>query len=183
MPLEYTKDTILALLFAPDRTGPAAPIRGRTRLQKMLFLLQAEYNIDRLLKKHFEFKAYRFGPFSPQVYQDIEFFENVGIVQVSVHDASSSPEASETQTAYGDSLLPGDTENAGETYLEPEFRLTDRGMEFGEKLWNELPEEIKHAFKEVKSACNDVPLSALLRYVYSNHPDFAENSELEQYKF
>lgn len=37
-------------------------IRGMTRLQKILFLVQQEIGLS-----NFDFKPYKFGPFSPEV--------------------------------------------------------------------------------------------------------------------
>ena len=177
--MEYTKDVILALLYAPDQRQEAAAIRGRTRLMKMLFLLGIEHGFDHVVKEYYEFEAYKFGPFCPRVYGDVEFLENVEVIKSREENDASPPEASETQSAYEEGLLPGDIEDAGEGYAEPTFTLTEKGEAKAQAIWQSLTPELRNALSTVKKACNSIPLTVLLRYVYKEYPQFASKTELE----
>ena len=177
--MQYTKDVILALLYAPDRTQEEAAVRGRTRLMKMLFLLRMQQGFDKVVEDYYTFYPHKFGPFCPEVYGDVEFLENVGVVKSQDEDDASPAEASETQTAYEESLLPGDAEDAEEGYAEPTFALTERGRAKAQAMWQSLTPELRNSLSVVKKVCNSVPLVSLLRYVYREYPQFASETELE----
>lgn len=177
--MEYTKDVILALLYAPDKSQETATIRGRTRLMKMLFLLRMEQGFDSIgVKDYYVFHPYKFGPFCPEVYKDVEFLDAVGIIQSQDHDDTSPPEASEAQYAYEEGLLPGDIEDTADGYTEPTFALTPKGAAKAKAIWESLPQKHRDALSAIKKSCNSVSLTALLRYVYREYPDFASESEL-----
>ena len=73
-------DLLLLLLHAHDRR----PVTGMTRLVKLLFLAQMEALPDDPLRAHgcapFEFVAHRYGPFAPDIYDEIEFLKSVGML-------------------------------------------------------------------------------------------------------
>lgn len=181
MSLEYTKDVMLALLYASDGETDAAPVRGRTRLQKMLFLLAKEHRIDRAVKEFYKFEPYRFGPFDSRIYDDLEFLENVGLVREELDSPEVSlPEAVESEEAYGDALVQGDIEDSGSQYTEPRYSLTPDGTQFvEEKIWPSLNSQTREAFLQVKRLYNNAPLAALLRHVYANYSEYTEKSELQ----
>ncbi|BDC00280.1 restriction endonuclease subunit S [Saccharolobus caldissimus] len=64
--------TLLRSLVIPYIVYQASKIKGRpvymTELMKYLFLLQKEYNINLA----YNFEPYKYGPFTPQVYRDLE---------------------------------------------------------------------------------------------------------------
>lgn len=72
-------DLLLLLLDAHDRR----PVVGLTRLVKLLFLAQMEVLPDEPLRAHgcapFEFVAHRFGPFTFDIYDEIELLRSVGM--------------------------------------------------------------------------------------------------------
>lgn len=51
---------------------------GKTILQKMIFLLQEAYGV----KCGYQFDLYTYGPFTPQLLQDLDLVETLGGVQV-----------------------------------------------------------------------------------------------------
>jgi uncharacterized protein YwgA len=82
------KDLILLLLYAPGKTGEyAEKIEGRTRLQKMVFLFEKEvypkFKQNKLITEEDlpRFIPYDYGPFSKQVYDDLEFLIGLGFVE------------------------------------------------------------------------------------------------------
>ena len=69
--------------------GRAAPqpLYGRTRLQKLLFLVQEEINKagnggGRAFKFDYEYEAEKFGPADLQLYQDLEFLNAMGLIAI-----------------------------------------------------------------------------------------------------
>ncbi|MGJ3241509.1 MAG: hypothetical protein ACFE0O_00920 [Opitutales bacterium] len=185
--LKSSKDLLMLLLYAADASGEtAAPIQGQTRLMKMVFLFNKE------LKKHFkkdgavedavfpEFEAYDYGPYSSQVYADLEFLVNMGFVEV---DGSGAGEVSEEErsefdywTATGSADDDVDLTQFGKT-----FTLSPRGRKFVvQKLesWG-ISEKQLGLLKEFKTRCCEASLHNLLRYVYSRYPDMTKKSKIK----
>jgi hypothetical protein len=55
-------DIMLALLYAPGATGAAGePIRGFTRLEKLMFLIDKETGLGQIVDKEYAFEAKDFG--------------------------------------------------------------------------------------------------------------------------
>lgn len=138
----------LALLCASE----GQEIRGRTRLQKMVFLIQKEFSDSDELPGEYNYIPYDYGPFAKKLYDDIDFLEERDVID-------EDQETVDDKVVYYYSL----GSNA-DTYLD------NWSQEEIERVL-ELAEEIKDRF-------NDVPLPALLDYVYSEYPDYAENSVL-----
>jgi uncharacterized protein YwgA len=177
--LEYSTDVLLALLFSPAGAEEAVAIRGRTRLQKLLFLLGEEHNISRYVKDYYQYEPYRFGPFSAEVYRDVEFLENAGLIAVQAPVEASDAEADEEHLAYSDALFTDDEDPGSEAYQEQAYALTKQGRQVAAELWAELPDDVRGALREVKTAWQAAPLASLIRYVYRNFPSYATESELE----
>lgn len=76
-------DYLLLLLYLNNHT----PICGAVRLTKMMFLFKKEIS-EALKKKNIEcgklpeFIPYNFGPFSKDVYEQVELFSNIGFIKV-----------------------------------------------------------------------------------------------------
>ena len=78
--IRSSKEIILLLLYAKGKTNKLfEPIKGRTRLMKMIFLfkeeLQKAFNKNSVIDFSLlsDFSAYDFGPFSFEVLNDIDF--------------------------------------------------------------------------------------------------------------
>lgn len=74
-------DLLLLLLYVYDRR----PVAGLTRLVKLLFLAQMEGGLpDDPLRvpgcAPFDFVAHRFGPFTFDIYDEVEFLKSVGMM-------------------------------------------------------------------------------------------------------
>lgn len=78
---------LLVGLDSPTRSG----LGGITRIQKLLYLLEAEEHI-RAGADGFEFVAYKAGPYSPRIYDDLEFLENLNYIRRTVDEAAESDE-------------------------------------------------------------------------------------------
>jgi len=141
----------LALMYA-DSQGT---IEGRTRLQKMVFLLEQELKeqperpID---GDGYNFIPYDYGPFSRSLYDDIDWMSEEGLVN------DSKEEMEDGQVKYN-------------------YEITEQGKEFVE---NQLPTQegqlISELARNIEGEYNDVLLSNLIEEVYSEYPEYAENS-------
>ena len=186
--LKSSKDLLMLLLYAPDASGrTAAPIQGQTRLMKMVFLFNKE------LKKQFqkdegindsvfpEFKAYDYGPYSAQVYADLEFLVNMEFVNVEEAAGSEISEEERSEFDYWTATGSAD-DDVDLTQVGKTFKLSPLGIEFvNEKLvsWNITPNQIE-LLTEFKVRCCEASLHNLLRYVYTRYPEMTKNSKIKE---
>lgn len=148
----------LALLAASD-----GEVRGKTRLQKLAFLTEQEL-IEQGIDTH-EFVPYDYGPFSKDLMEDVEMLESEGLVKINVR-----------QTFGGDDRY--------------DYRLTKLGRETYEENdpdydWETVDDVtdgqdrfvcIDHFARDVTQDFGEMPLSNLIDHVYTEHPEYAENS-------
>src|SRR3954463_5903144 len=87
-------DAIVLILGAPTKY-PALKdgLEGITRLEKLVFLLQKETAVGKLLTEEPDFKAHHFGPFSAKIYQAVEILKAAGLLDETGR-LSESPEDS-----------------------------------------------------------------------------------------
>lgn len=177
----------MLLLYVPDSSGvEAAPIQGQTRLMKMVFLFNKE------LKKEFkkdesfddavfpEFKAYDYGPYSAQVYADLEFLVNMGFVSV---EEAAGGEISEEERGEFDywSATGNADDDVDLTQVGKTFTLSPMGKKFVERKvdsWGVTENQLK-LLTEFKTRCCEASLHNLLRYVYSRYPDMTTKSKIK----
>ncbi len=180
-----SKDLLMLLLYVEGHRGDlCGPVRGRTRLMKMVFLFDREirkqFNLGRIVPDDAmpRFEAFDFGPFSAQVFTDLEFLVELGLVEVRTVGGSdvSDEEGYEYQywrAAGGQDLGDDDLE------CEEEFSLTALGKGFVEaELIEELNESQINALREFKARCTAASLRSLLRYVYTKYPDMTTASKI-----
>jgi len=142
-----TKSELLLLLLHVDIEHP---IQGRTRLAKLLFLVQKEILETGQLGAEgetYEFRADRYGPFSDEIFDEVEFLSDAGLIQRS-------------------------GENENET-----FRITDLGSEFVKQriLPKSRPTGVEDV-KRLRTKFGSVSLSQLLQFVYAKYPEYAVKS-------
>lgn len=141
----------LALLYA----GDGEPIEGRTRMQKLVFLMQ-QYLDERdeysFTSEEYEFIAYDYGPFSKELYDDLDSLSEQG------HIVDSEEELRDGKEKY-------------------DYEIQPTGVDVIENRKDkEGAQEILQLAEDLKSQYNDVLLSELIDYVYSQYPKYAENS-------
>ena len=74
-------DILLMLLLAEGKSGTInEPIKGKTRLQKELFLSQKKLK-DSGVSELYSFRPYHYGPYSKEIYYDIKWLKKEGIVE------------------------------------------------------------------------------------------------------
>lgn len=143
----------LALLHATE----GHQIEGRTRFQKLIFLMQKEGELDGLEPTDtYRFEPYDYGPFSSKLYDDLDDHIERGLI--------------------ADSMEKLDEE---EDIVKYEYQLKEDGEEFVEEQLsdNDLQRIVEEAERIVQEY-GDVQLPDLIDIVYSKYPDYAENSVL-----
>ena len=172
------KDILLLLLFAPGMSGDKAEaIKGRTRFTKLLFLLQELHGIDKAVKKYYSFEPYKLGPFTEELYNDLDVLETIGLVQVAVKEFVEESETVEAERIPRDLLTYADADAiTAESYREYEYKLSDSGRKLAHELYNSVPESIRQAVEDVKTKFASLPLAELLRYIYRKFPEMGRKS-------
>lgn len=143
---------LIALLYLPGKLGKTnEEIIGRTRLEKLLFLIKQEI-LDKeeipLTEDYFRFKAYKFGPFTEELFDELEFLKDFGMI---------------------------DVVGEGENQI---FKLTDRGIQLAKKTETMIPSKILQGIASIKKKWGYVSLNELLMYVYTRYPDYTIHSEI-----
>ena len=178
------KELLLLLIYTPIDNQINYPIRGRTRLAKMVFLFRQElwgkYRFDKVIPEDIlpDFEPWKFGPYSKEVFSDINFLRSVDfLVQRGKDEPASREEAIEL------SRWSEENEDIAsvEEYSEEKFQLSDDGVRYiNEKgLWDLLSNNQKKALRKFKEKMVNAPLYSILRYVYEKYPEMAEESEIQ----
>lgn len=142
----------LALISAND----GDPIEGRTRLQKMVFLMQKELekrDQSGAVGLDYNFIPYDYGPFSKELYDDLDAM----IDQEFVEDTEEPLQSGKVKYIY-------EIEDGGEDLVDSEAETS------------EDVDAIIQLAQEIKEDYNDMLLSELIEYVYSEYPEYAEKS-------
>src|SRR6266436_1354107 len=92
------RDLLLLLIGLGDTDNRG--LGGITRIQKLIYLLESEEDI-RPEGDVFRFEPYKAGPYSPRIYDDLEFLENLDYMSRagSGDNPEISAEASEPEKA------------------------------------------------------------------------------------
>jgi len=185
-----SKHALILVLLGLDPDGCVGDgIGGITRLQKYLFLLDKEEQFS-LSGQGFEFKAYKAGPYSLKLYDDLEFLENLGYIETEITSAATEEEVAEIEDLSFDNLM-GDgaeeTDNelfdgfgSSDAYNEHRFILTPKGKKKVEDLLeNREYKPVFDSVRRIKSKFNAYSLSDLLYYVFTKYPDMTVESEIK----
>ena len=182
-----SKDLLLCFLYSPGQEEKVnEPITGRTKLTKMMFLFEKQiykkFFKDELEIKLPDFKPYYFGPFSNQLFDDLKFFQSIGIIQAQDTAIPISPaDKVEYEEAFDFSVDSDWNEASFDTgnKYESEYSLSEAGLKYvEEKVWDLLSQKQKEKLKVFKSQINKISLDALLRYVYNKYPEETTESKI-----
>lgn len=175
-------DLILLLLYSKGFSGKTnEPIQGITRLMKLLFLLDKEENFE----SPFSFQPYKMGPFSSEVYPELEFLQSfpkpdsplINARISSTVDSSVNPE--QMKLVDDIAILNDEDYLIAASEVNKEFSLTTIGEKIASELWNVLDESDRNAIEKIKKQYGNLTLRNLLRHVYSEYPDMTVNSEIK----
>lgn len=138
---------LLALLYAVG-----GEVRGRTRLEKLPFLLRHEFEIR--LQQFYRYEPYPIGPFSKDLLESVSGLIMLGLIE----------EEEQFVKVY----------EIDEEVIRKTYRLTLNGRDLAQGIFKELPEHIKDAMRGL-NRFNEMPLSELLEYVHTKYPDFLKS--------
>jgi uncharacterized protein len=172
--IESGVDVLMALLYAPGAKGkPGEPIRGTTRLQKLLFLLWKEGRFYQAIPNLYGFEAYDFGPCMDDLYDDVDFAQDIGLIQI-----SEVPSGNEYEDADEDAFLKTFGIRFPKRKTRRDYSLTPSGLQAGKELFDALKADERDQLLQIKKRFNSMPFFSLLRYVYQRYPKFAKKSVL-----
>lgn len=173
-------DLLMMLLAAPGNKGQTAEaVQGTTRLQKLMFLLEHEAGIRTTTGPDLDFSAYKFGPVSKELYDDLEKLENLGLLASDPVAEASETELDEYGLAFDD--LMGEEKAASEgTFEEKRYRLTDKGIQWlSKRIDLQKDKEVLDKVRRVKAKYSGLSLQDLLHHVYTKYPDMTTASEIK----
>ena len=139
----------------------AKEIDGVTKVQKLLFLVEQETEFFQEYEEDvaFNFAPYKMGPFSKNVYTELEFLLSMGAISSHPMD---DPKISMTDSELG----------------QKTFQITSKGEKIAAQLSNQLEPEYDDELRDLVETYNEQPLRELLQYVYRTYPEFAAESEI-----
>jgi len=185
-----SKHNVTLLLLGIGAEGEISEgLGGITRLQKYLYLLEKEGGFTPK-EGNFQFEAYKAGPYSSQLYDDLEFLENLGLIESEVTAQATVEEATEIEELTFDDLMGDGGEvvdgeqydgfGASDAYEERRFILTAEGQRKVKGLLaNGEYQPVVNAVRKIKSRFSNHSLSDLLYYVYTKYPDMTTESEIK----
>ncbi|WNC33053.1 MULTISPECIES: restriction endonuclease subunit S [unclassified Thermosynechococcus] len=141
---------ILALIAERAKRARRAAEVLVTALMKYVFLVQMEGNASR--RRLYHFVPYHYGPFTKELYADLERLEQ-------------------------DNLIVVDRESAEE---KTRIRLADPAK--AEQMLAELPDDFKEDIAAVIETYGDLEHNALLETIYAKYPAYAQKSRLRRRK-
>jgi len=178
MPVTSAADLLLLLLSAKGSTGEYnEEIPGITRLEKLMYLLLKESGFEEILKNDIHFEPYDFGPYSPEVYDLLETFREMDIVNIRT-------ERYDTFREVIDELLYRELEDQpiiSKGTVMGVYSLTqDKGIKLTEVLKERgrITEEDIQIVGRIKSKYNGLALDDLLRRVYTKYPESTKKSKI-----
>ena len=194
---------MLLLLIGLDEPPMDRGLGGITRIQKLLYLLDTEEKIHPT-GEGFDFEAYKAGPYSSRIYDDLEFLENLSFIKranpsgksddlgtgaLSTSAITSAPEQAEVDLTFEELMGPEDVmapeldeiAPTADSYEETRYALTEQGKKRVEDLISR--QEYKpfvDGIRRVKSRFAKYSLNDLLYYVYTRHPEMTTESEIKE---
>jgi uncharacterized protein YwgA len=155
---------MVLLLHATDRRGHST-VRGITRLQKLLFV------IEQKLASESNFYAFNYGPFNEEVNDAVHALQLAGLLQDAQSTASEPPSFAEMMATV--------SERSGPRDQVAEFELSERGHEAAEKLCK-TSSAYEQLYRYVRSLREEWDTPDLLERVYETWPKFAEKSHIRE---
>ncbi|MBB6067857.1 hypothetical protein [Methanococcus maripaludis] len=128
------------------------PVFGRTLLFKELFLLYEKILKDEngLEVQKPEFKPYNYGPYSFDIADNLEQLEWNEYIEIE-----------------------------GEKRRTQSFKLTKKGILEIEEKFEKLNPDLKEKIKILRKGCDELGTDGILKYVYTNYPEYKEKSKIK----
>lgn len=154
----------LALLHAAG-----GRIKGKTRFQKLAFL--ADQRLEQKGIDPYDFIPYDYGPFSKGLMDEIDYLKEEGLIEVS-----------KSRTYGGDIRYDYKLTRVGKKRCDKNFPDPDSVDDLtmiGEATEDEDHlQELYRISLDIVNKFNDIPISNLIDYVYTEYPSYAKNSVL-----
>lgn len=163
------RDLIVLLLHAPGSRGQDA-IRGMTRLQKLLFV------IEQTVSPGQHFYAHNYGPFDSAVHDAANALRLAGFMR-------GSPTMKATAPSFADMMATAGHRSGPRDPSQPDvFALSDRGHEAAERLRrsSRAYEALFTTIAEIRRDWDTPQLQELVDRVYATWPAYAEKSLIRE---
>ena len=181
---ESALDVLVVLLYEKGSEGRVGePIEGITRLDKIMYLLSESPEFREIVDKGYKFEADNFGPFAPEIFDDIEALKQEKIIKVvSKREPKNKIETVDQESVEQvlDEERDTDKKISWKTYPIERYELTNRGLQMGSLLHNGLTEEQKMRLEKTKKVFGKMSLKNLLHYVYSRYPKMTKRSKIKE---
>jgi len=162
------KDLMVLLLHAHDRHGDDA-IRGMTRLQKLLFVIEQKLAADRS-----RFYAYSYGPFNEEVNDTAEALKLQGYVKGAQSVSARRPTFAEMMASAMARSGPSE-----ESTTVEQFALSARGHEAAERL-RRSNRAYEQLFAYIQELRKEWDTADLVERVYQTWPKMADRSLIKE---
>ncbi|MBA3974546.1 MAG: hypothetical protein C0504_10050 [Candidatus Solibacter sp.] len=179
------RDLLLLLLGVGGPQSRAEGLGGITRIQKLLFLLEKEELVVPS-GDGFTFEAYKAGPYSSKLYDDLELLENLGLIGRNIAAEGTEEEAAEIDLTFECLIGPEQEKDdptgpAADAYEEHRFYLTGKGLHKVQSLLDDGKyKPLVDSVKKIRSRYAEHSLSDLLYHVYTKYPDMTSESEIKE---
>jgi len=140
-------DILLLLLKNSSESGLKGLIRGKTKLQKLLFLVQREL-LKKGYKAKYAFRPYFYGPYSRELYTDIEWLKASKLIDVKTH--------------FNDKIG-----------VTTEFIITDEGKQRLNLIDPQIYRNIEDIITEVTAKYEHLNLAQLVEFVHNNFSNYS----------
>lgn len=157
------KDLMVLLLHSSGRKGDDA-IRGMTRLQKLLFVVEQKLAAD-----NSRFYAYDYGPYSDQVHDTIEALKLAGFLRGAGGVKAELPSFAE---------MVATAEECSGPRINEEYALSESGHEAAERLrkTSRAYDQLFAYIQNVRQEWDTPKLDELVDRVYADWPKYADKS-------
>jgi len=151
-PPPLPRATYVLLLLDADN---GAPIRGRTRLEKLTFLVQMRI-VDGLkvgvTQESYRFRPFHYGPYTEEVFDDLMALQMLGLVSI-----------------------------VGDDEAQQTFAITPRGHEAVQRLVQEarVTSVLVDEIRKIKATFGRMNLDQLVQRVYTDYPQYTEKSHIK----
>ncbi|KTG22189.1 type II toxin-antitoxin system antitoxin SocA domain-containing protein [Haloferax profundi] len=137
-------------------------IRGVTKVQKLLFLIEEETSFFEEYRDSiaFNFAPYKMGPFSEEVYEELHFLLQLDAIEA---------------RPISDPVIEGSDPDLS----NKEFVITAKGEKIASQLVEILEPEYREELRDLVEQYNELSLNELLRHVYSEYPEYTTESEIK----
>jgi hypothetical protein len=188
VPLHERPDLILLLLHLSSRKLAAEDgrrttndgrrttndgITGMVRMMKLLFLAQQTTAVAKGLTRGYEFMPDRFGPSTPEVYDDLQTLIWADLIQRTEFDTEGLPVVNRNDY--------GQMQETSFSSANAHFQLTPEGEVFAERLVRHLEQNQPELLKQLtalKQRLDRMSWQRIVVQVYADYPEYAVESEL-----